>query len=142
MSRAHELRQAVQDCRSRALYASAKWAAAALCGLPEEELMGSAQAAAAADCGSGDSAYQLARSLFDLKVGHYTLHARTGWLCAKFTCYAHLQPCRRCGLHAARSPCFVQEYRSAAHVLRDSLDPLCLFLRGYAMYLAGEKRKE
>ncbi|KAI3429609.1 hypothetical protein D9Q98_005695 [Chlorella vulgaris] len=101
MSRAHELRQAVQDCRSRALYASAKWAAAALCGLPEEELMGSAQAAAAADCGSGDSAYQLARSLFDLK-----------------------------------------EYRSAAHVLRDSLDPLCLFLRGYAMYLAGEKRKE
>ncbi|KAL4855210.1 Anaphase-promoting complex subunit 8 [Chlorella vulgaris] len=103
MSRAHELRQAVQDCRSRALYASAKWAAAALCGLPEEELMGSSQtaAAAAADCSSGDSAYQLARSLFDLK-----------------------------------------EYRSAAHVLRDSPDPLSLFLRGYAMYLAGEKRKE
>ncbi|EFN59736.1 hypothetical protein CHLNCDRAFT_133336 [Chlorella variabilis] len=97
---AQELRQAVHDCRSRALYASAKWAATALCGLPEEEVMVSSQAAAAAPP-SGSAAFELARSFFDLK-----------------------------------------EYRSAAHALRDSRDQLSLFLRGYATYLAGEKRKE
>jgi anaphase-promoting complex subunit 8 len=36
----------------------------------------------------------------------------------------------------------VQEYRSAAHALQDSQDQLSVFLRGYATYLAGEKRKE
>jgi anaphase-promoting complex subunit 8 len=35
-----------------------------------------------------------------------------------------------------------QEYRSAAYALREAKDPLSLFLRGYATYLAGEKRKE
>lgn len=68
--RAQELRQAVQDCRARALYASAKWAAAALCGLPEEDLMGSSQQASTSG-GSGAAAspaYELARCLFDQKV--------------------------------------------------------------------------
>lgn len=35
-----------------------------------------------------------------------------------------------------------QEYRSAAHALAGAQDPVSLFLRGYATYLAGEKRKE
>ena len=68
---AAELQQAVRDCRARALYASAKWAASALCGLPQEEL-----AAAAAAGGTGAAAaptpppaYELARCLFDSKVG-------------------------------------------------------------------------
>ena len=67
--RAQELRRAVADCRARALYAAAKWAAAALCGLPEEEVMGSSQEAhVAAAAGGTAAAYELARSLFDLKV--------------------------------------------------------------------------
>ncbi|KAK4567560.1 hypothetical protein RGQ29_003363 [Quercus rubra] len=35
-----------------------------------------------------------------------------------------------------------QEYRRAAHVLRDQTGKKSVFLRSYALYLAGEKRKE
>lgn len=35
-----------------------------------------------------------------------------------------------------------QEFQSAAHALRGARDSLSLFLRCYATYLAGEKRKE
>lgn len=68
--RAQELRRAVADCRARGLYTAAKWAAATLCGLPEEEVMGSSQELPAAGGGSGgtSAAFDLARSLFDLKV--------------------------------------------------------------------------
>ncbi len=39
--------------------------------------------------------------------------------------------------------CFnLQEYRRAAHALRDIDGNQALFLRCYALYLAGEKRKE
>lgn len=96
---AQELLQAVADCRLRGLHAPAKWAAAALCGLSEEDSSpGSTPAASSA---GSSPAYELARSLFDVK-----------------------------------------EYRSAAHMLQDCQDPLSLFLRNYATYLAGEKRKE
>ena len=35
-----------------------------------------------------------------------------------------------------------QEYRRAAHVLRGAAGARALFLRGYARYLAGERRRE
>ncbi|KEH43881.1 putative acetyltransferase A, auxiliary subunit [Medicago truncatula] len=35
-----------------------------------------------------------------------------------------------------------REYKRAAHVLRDQIGRKSLFLRSYALYLAGEKRKE
>ncbi|CAA2971030.1 anaphase-promoting complex subunit 8 [Olea europaea subsp. europaea] len=35
-----------------------------------------------------------------------------------------------------------REYRRAAHVLRDQISKKAIFLRCYALYLAGEKRKE
>ncbi|XP_058084828.1 anaphase-promoting complex subunit 8 [Magnolia sinica] len=35
-----------------------------------------------------------------------------------------------------------REYRRAAHVLRDQIGKKAIFLRCYALYLAGEKRKE
>ena len=37
---------------------------------------------------------------------------------------------------------FLQEYRRVAHVLRTSAGNKARFLRCYALYLAGEKRKE
>ena len=40
------------------------------------------------------------------------------------------------------SSCLLQEYRSAAHALREARGPKPVFLRCYANYLAGEKRKE
>ena len=36
----------------------------------------------------------------------------------------------------------LQEYRRAAFVLQSVEGPKALFLRCYALYLAGEKRKE
>jgi anaphase-promoting complex subunit 8 len=35
-----------------------------------------------------------------------------------------------------------QEYQRAAHVLAGIDTPVAVFLRCYALYLAGEKRKE
>jgi anaphase-promoting complex subunit 8 len=162
--RAQELRQAVQDCRARALHASAKWAAAALCGLPEEEVMGSPQAPPpAAAAASSSPAYELARSFFDLKVSAILPGASSRsscmWQCIRWSPVqpalrpAVHQPCRcpfpplhraPCRLIACprRLPVAAQEYRSAAHALQDSHDQLSVFLRGYATYLAGEKRKE
>ncbi|KAL4446289.1 hypothetical protein ABPG77_003096 [Micractinium sp. CCAP 211/92] len=100
VSAGRELLQAVSDCRIRGLLVPAKWAAAALCGLPEEQV-----AAAAAPpiivCPTSGPAFELARSFFDLK-----------------------------------------EFHSAAHALRGARDALPLFMRCYATYLAGEKRKE
>ena len=37
---------------------------------------------------------------------------------------------------------FSQEYRRAAHILRGTQNSKAVFLRCYALYLAGEKRKE
>jgi anaphase-promoting complex subunit 8 len=36
----------------------------------------------------------------------------------------------------------LQEYQRAAHVLTGLETPVAVFLRCYALYLAGEKRKE
>ncbi|WJX87492.1 anaphase-promoting complex component apc8 [Trifolium repens] len=43
---------------------------------------------------------------------------------------------------SARSYFDCREYKRAAHVLRDQIGRKSLFLRFYALYLAGEKRKE
>lgn len=40
------------------------------------------------------------------------------------------------------SPLQWQEYRRTAHLLKDSQGSKAWFLRCYALYLAGEKRKE
>jgi anaphase-promoting complex subunit 8 len=133
---AQELRQAVQDCRIRALYASAKWAAAALLGLPEQEVQTAAGGDSVAASSSSDrsAAYELARSLFDLKVGLNTCSA------PPVSCSTCPNPQTTGALYASHA--CPQEYRGAAYALRDSKDSLSLFLRGYATYLAGEKRMQ
>jgi len=68
MQRRQELEQGVADCSARALYASAKWAAAALCGLPEAVGPVGGSTVSAAATASDRPAYELARSLFDVKV--------------------------------------------------------------------------
>lgn len=51
-----------------------------------------------------------------------------------------MQHCRQAVLESlCRAP---QEYRRAAHVLRGAAGARALFLRGYARYLAGERRRE
>lgn len=72
---AAELRRAVVDCRERALAGPAKWAAQQLVGLPPEARESDSGSAVATGSSSGGTlsrleadAYQLARSLFDLRV--------------------------------------------------------------------------
>jgi anaphase-promoting complex subunit 8 len=48
-----------------------------------------------------------------------------------FPCYAQQPFCA-----------VLQEYQRAAHVLAGIDTPVAVFLRCYALYLAGEKRKE
>lgn len=45
-------------------------------------------------------------------------------------------------MHGSCAAFLLQEYRRAAHVLADAQGGKSLFLRCYAMYLAGEKRKQ
>lgn len=162
--RAQELRQAVADCRARGLYAATKWAAAALCGLPEEEVMGASEEVLAAAAGVS-AAFDLARSLFDIKVRLRLGSVHAAAACCAF-CNASLGCCRKhlplCGAQPSRhtslrlpttgsrphfpmlsdAPPLLQEYRSVVHMLAGATDPQSLFLRCYATYLAGEKRKE
>lgn len=63
-----ELLQAVSDCRIRGLLVPAKWAAAALCGLPEEGVAAAAAHPSSVGCPTPGPAFELARSFFDLKV--------------------------------------------------------------------------
>lgn len=49
-------------------------------------------------------------------------------------------PRHRCG--RAFAGLIPQEYRSAAYALRGVASPKAVFLRCYATFLAGEKRKE
>ncbi len=80
VSAGRELLQAVSDCRIRGLLVPAKWAAAALCGLPEDQV-----AAAAAPqnvvCPTPGPAFELARSFFELKVSSPKLLDLSCMLC-------------------------------------------------------------
>jgi hypothetical protein len=66
---AAELRRAVKDCRDRGLFTAAKWAAVQLAGLPRNGVPGSSVYMDATGGGEAtDDTYELARTLFDLKV--------------------------------------------------------------------------
>lgn len=115
-----QLRQAVRDCRDRGLTTSAKWASQQIAGLDGNDVSLSPAASAQAVTAE-DDVYELARSMFDLKVsgkansilgsdyGHNT--HRLNW----------------------------QEYHSAAHALRFATTPTAVFLRMYSRFLMTQK---
>lgn len=111
-----ELRQAIIDLREHGLIMQAQWAAEQLAGLPADEDTSPLPPPCAPSVAQLDDAYLLARTHFDLKVRH-----------AHMTHTHNMRP---------------QEYRRCAHVLHGATDPLHVFLRCYATYLYGEKRKE
>lgn len=129
------------DCRIRGLLVPAKWAAAALCGLPEEEVAAAGRGPASASPSPGP-AFELARSFFDLKVRR---RACGDLWSREFGYRGRVAPHSPASARSAgratpiRRP---QEFHSAAHTLRGARDALSVFLRCYATYLAGEKRKE
>ncbi|PIN05700.1 Anaphase-promoting complex (APC), Cdc23 subunit [Handroanthus impetiginosus] len=137
-----ELRAAVRHLSDRGLYSASKWAAEQLMGIEQDPSKhtpshtrfqrGSSsirrrfRTATPADSSATPSAgvsYVTTPSLVGAEEYDYDLMDSDFYLLAKsyFDC---------------------REYRRAAHVLRDQTSKKAVFLRCYALYLAGEKRKE
>ncbi|KAK4427192.1 Anaphase-promoting complex subunit [Sesamum alatum] len=137
-----ELRAAVRHLSDRGLYSASKWAAEQLMGIEQDPSKhtpshtrfqrGSSsirrrfRTAAAADSSatpSGGVSYVATPSMVGAEECDYDPIDSDFYLLAKsyFDC---------------------REYRRAAHVLRDQIGKKAVFLRCYALYLAGEKRKE
>ncbi|CAA0826765.1 Anaphase-promoting complex subunit 8 [Striga hermonthica] len=137
-----ELRSAVRHLSDRGLYSAAKWAAEQLMGIEQDpskhppshtrfqrgsssirrryRTAGPADASATP---SGGVSYVTTPTMsvpeeydYDMMDGDFYLLAKSYFDC--------------------------REYRRAAHVLRDQTGKKAVFLRCYALYLAGEKRKE
>ena len=118
-----ELRRAVIELRARGLNAPAKWAAEQLTGLPTSDDNHSEPSTSSSSDEEDSDIFLLAKSYFDLKVMLQHINAESA------QALSHTDP-------------FLQEYRRVAHVLRSSSGNKARFLRCYALYLAGEKRKE
>ncbi|KAL2492860.1 Anaphase-promoting complex subunit 8 [Abeliophyllum distichum] len=137
-----ELRSAVRLLSDRGLYSASKWAAEQLMGIEQDPAKhtpshtrfqrGSSsirrrfRAAAAGDSSATPSAgvsYVATPSMAGAEDYEYDAIDNDFYLLAKsyFDC---------------------REFRRAAHVLRDQTSKKAVFLRCYALYLAGEKRKE
>ncbi|GFP98469.1 anaphase-promoting complex subunit 8 [Phtheirospermum japonicum] len=137
-----ELRSAVRHLSDRGLSTAAKWAAEQLMGIEQDpskhppsltrfqrgsssirRRFRTATAADASATPSGGVSYINTPSLMGVEEYDYDLMDSDFYLLAKsyFDC---------------------KEYRRAAHVLRDQTSKKAVFLRCYALYLAGEKRKE
>ena len=118
-----ELRRAVIELRARGLNAPAKWAAEQLTGLPNSDDSHNEPSTSSCSDEEDSDIFLLAKSYFDLKVMLQHITAKSA------QAYSYVNA-------------FVQEYRRVAHVLRTSPGKKARFLRCYALYLAGEKRKE
>ncbi|KAK4402358.1 Anaphase-promoting complex subunit [Sesamum angolense] len=137
-----ELRAAVRHLSDRGLYSASKWAAEQLLGIEQDpskhtpshtrfqrgsssirRRFRTAGAAESSATPSGGVSYVSTPSMVGPEEYDYDPIDSDFYLLAKsyFDC---------------------REYRRAAHVLRDQTGKKAVFLRCYALYLAGEKRKE
>ena len=118
-----ELRTAVIELRARGLNAPAKWAAEQLTGLPNSDDNHSEPSTISSSDEEDSDIFLLAKTYFDLKVMLQHINTESAQ--------------SRSHVNA-----FLQEYRRVAHVLKTCPGDKATFLRCYALYLAGEKRKE
>ncbi|XP_047955327.1 anaphase-promoting complex subunit 8 isoform X1 [Salvia hispanica] len=137
-----ELRAAVRHLSERGLHSAAKWAAEQLMGIEQDpskhtpshtrfqrgsssirRRFRTATPAESSATPSAGVSYVMTPSLVAAEEYDYDLMDSDFYLLAKsyFDC---------------------REYRRAAHVLRDQTAKKAIFLRFYALYLAGEKRRE
>ncbi|KAL6583875.1 anaphase-promoting complex component apc8 [Orobanche minor] len=138
----NELRSAVRHLSDRGLYSAAKWAAEQLMGIEQDpskhppshtRLQTGSSSIRRRFCTgptvdssatpSGGVSYVTTPTLIRAEEYDYDMMDNDFYLLAKsyFDC---------------------REYRRSAHVLRDQSSKKSVFLRCYALYLAGEKRKE
>ncbi|KAK1373289.1 Anaphase-promoting complex subunit 8 [Heracleum sosnowskyi] len=131
----NELRSAIRDLNERCLYSASKWAAEQLMGILIDEEKNIP-----------------VRNKY-LKVNSSTRRrSRTDESSSTVGAGAYVStPVRRDEYNdgmdndfyvLAKSYFDCKEYRRAAHVLRDQTGKKAIFLRGYSLFLAGQKRKE
>ncbi|GJU27870.1 anaphase-promoting complex subunit 8 [Tanacetum coccineum] len=137
----NELRSAIRQLTDRCLFSAAKWAAEQLVGIEQDPTKyPPSNTRLQRDC---SSILRRFRSNENEVVGVIgTPIAGTSYVSTPV-----LDEESECNVDSdfyllAKSYFNCREYRRAAHVLKDQVGKKDLFLRCYALYLAGEKRKE
>lgn len=124
-----QLRCAVKQLRERGLYAAAKWAAEQLIGLPDDaKLPGPPAVLFSPEKTSSKKSSRKKEAMALTGTGNLPVEEEEEEEDDIFL--------------LAKSYFDTREYRRAAHVLNGVSGKKSLFLRCYATYLAGEKRKE
>ncbi|CAM6019838.1 unnamed protein product [Sphagnum balticum] len=135
-----ELRHAIRHLRDRGLYTAAKWAAEQLVGLPEEKSSSNTGPSSAAAASSESEKSKLKRPS---RQKDSATQVGTGYAGSRYMQEADDKEEEDDDLLLLAKAFFdMREYRRAAHALQGSTHKKAFFLRCYATYLAGEKRKE
>ncbi|KAJ9670993.1 hypothetical protein PVL29_027126 [Vitis rotundifolia] len=133
-SRRNELRTAIRQLSDRCLYSAAKWAAEQLVGIEQDP----------AKFTPSHTRFQLGSSSIRRRFRTTEIASTpTAGVSSVSTPVLEEDEAIDGDFYLlAKSYFDCREYRRAAHVLRDQTGKKAVFLRCYALYLAGEKRKE
>ncbi|PWA95186.1 Cdc23 [Artemisia annua] len=138
----NELRSAIRQLTDRCLFSAAKWAAEQLVGIEQDPTKyPPSNTRLQRDCSSIRRRFQSTNDNEGVGVIGTPI-AGTSYVSTPV-----LEEERESNADSdfyllAKSYFNCREYRRAAHVLKDQVGKKDLFLRCYALYLAGEKRKE
>lgn len=130
----NELRTAIRQLSDRCLYSASKWAAEQLVGIEQDP----------AKFTPSNTRFQRGSSSIRrrFRTNDITSTPPTGIAYVSTPVMEEDEAIHGDFYLLAKSYFDCREYRRAAHVLRDQTGKKSLFLRCYALYLAGEKRKE
>nr|XP_043607702.1 anaphase-promoting complex subunit 8 [Erigeron canadensis] len=139
----NELRAAIRQLTDRCLYSSSKWAAEQLVGIEQdpEKYPPSQTRLLQRDCSSIRRRFRATDEVTCTPVAG-TSYVSTPLLEEENEAVGENEAVDLDIYLLAKSYFDCREYRRAAHVLGDQKGKKALFLRCYALYLAGEKRKE
>lgn len=129
-----ELRTAIRQLSDRCLYSASKWAAEQLVGIEQDP----------AKFTPSNTRFQRGSSSIHrrFRTNEITSTPPTGVAYVSTPVMEEDEAIHGDFYLLAKSYFDCREYRRAAHVLRDQTGKKSVFLRCYALYLAGEKRKE
>ncbi|KAH7541915.1 anaphase-promoting complex subunit 8 [Ziziphus jujuba] len=130
----NELRTAIRQLSDRCLYAASKWAAEQLVGIEQDP----------AKFTPANTRFQRGSSSIRRRfhTNESTSTPISGVLYVSTPVMEEDEVVDGDFYLLAKTYFDCREYRRAAHVLRDQIGKKSVFLRCYALYLAGEKRKE
>lgn len=134
-----ELRTAIRQLSDRCLYSASKWAAEQLVGIEQDHAKFTPSRFQRISSASGSTARQ--RRFRTPDVIASTPLAGVSYVATPII-EDDPDDLSADSYLLAKSYFDCREYRRAAHALRDQSGKKPIFLRGYALYLAGEKRKE